>query len=341
MFLFFSVLYASSLNVKYEPYWIKGTIYFNLSQGHAYLLSIGSLYLADVLLLRNKLKDFFQLKRNLVLLIMIQLILIINTSWLSFTNLAIDYKWYNSMLLITSFSFEIIYFLLRLFTARSSYFSSYKVHSETLEKQLRNQIEHYKTYEEQMKGFLRFRHDYEKILNVISNLLKLKEYETIEGILVDHKKELDLLVEHHKKYSNNIIVDALLNDYAKRFNRINTKFSAETFINLKHISDLKLIKLFYNVLENSYEAILKVESTNRVIDIRSELVKEYIKISFINSTILTELPSKTTKLDNKNHGFGIGIINEIINEYDGFSNTFITSNDNLNYYHFEIFLPIN
>ncbi len=341
MFLFFATLYAVSNHIPYDPIWIKGTDYFALSQGHAYLLSIASLYLSDVLLLRKKLDYFFQLRRNLLFLIIIQFIILVNVSWLSFTDALVDTYWYNNMLLITSLSFEVIYFLLRLFTANSSYFSSYKIRSELLSKQLTNQVEHYKTYEEQMQNFIKFKHDYQKVFSSIINLIQLKNYEAIEQILVDYDEEFHQVMLD-KSYANDLILDALLNDYAKRFAKIDTVFMSKTYIKLGTMKELDIIKLFYNILENAYEALLKVDSSSRMIEISSEITQDYLKISFVNSTILTmQQLGKTSKSDHQNHGFGISIIKNIIEQYDGFFNTFIVSGDETSYYHLELFLPLD
>src|SRR5690606_9643383 len=304
MFLFFGTMFAAIEGVKYDPTWIRDSYYFGLAQGSAYLVSIGSLYLFDVLLLRNKLKDFFMLKRNLLLLLAIQLIVIINTAWLSFTDITIETTWYNNMLLITSFSFEIIYFLLRLFTANSSYFSSFKVKTNLLSKQLETQIEHYKNYEEQVINFNKFKHDYDKVMSAINNLLKLKQYDAIQEILSDYSKELEVTLETRKNYSNNMILDALLNDYSKRFARLESSFDANTYIKLGSMTELDLIKLFYNILENSLEAIEKVDVPLRKMEIKSEILENYVKISFVNTTIKeTVVTDKTTKRDKKNHGY--------------------------------------
>lgn len=341
MFLFFGTMYAAINGIPYSPDWIKGTYYFALSQGNAYLLSIGSLYLFDVLLLKNKLKDFFMLKRNLLLLLSIQIILIVNMAWLSFTDILVDTNWYNNMLMITSLSFEVIYFLLRLFTANSSYFSSYKAKTNILSKQLEIQIEHYKNYEEQMLNFSKFKHDYDKVISAIMNLLSLKQYDAIEKILKDYSKDLEVMFENRKNYSNNLILDALLNDYAKRFFKINSKFESSAFIKIDDMSELDLIKLFYNILENAYEALLKVDASLRTLEIKSERVQGYIKISFMNTTDkMLDLSEKTSKRDKKNHGFGKSIIDDILSNHDGFSNAFITTNENVYYYHLEIFLPL-
>lgn len=341
MFLFFGTLFALIEGVAYNPNWIRETDYFAFSQGNAYLLSIGSLYLFDVLLIKNKLKDFFLLKRNLLLLISIQLILIVNMAWLSFTEITIEPVWYNHMLLITSFSLEIIYFLLRLFTANSSHFSSFKVKTDLLTKQLTTQIEHYKNYEEQMVSFSKFKHDYDKIIKTITDLLSLKEYDAIQEILKDYSNDLESMMATRKNYSNNMILDALLNDYARRFMRVQTKFDSSAYIKLQTMTELDLIKLFYNILENALEAVQKVDESIRIMEITSEMVEDYIKISFVNTTEnKTEITDKTTKLDRQNHGFGKSIINDVLTFYNGFSNAFVTVKDDVSFYHLEIFLPI-
>ena len=341
MFLFFSTLYAIKEGISYDPMWIKSTSYYAFSQGHAYLISIASLYLADVLLLRNKLSSFFQLKRNLLFLIFIQLIILVNVAWISFTHVTIDTYWYNNLLIITSLSFEVIYFLLRLFTTNSSYFSSYKMHSELLSKQLNNQIEHYKHYDQQMRTFMKFKHDYQKVYSSVINLIELKNYDAIEKILKDYDFELHQ-VDLDKNYSNNLILDALLNDYANRFNKIDTTLIAKAYIQIGQMTELDLIKLFYNVLENIYEALIDVEPSVRKVEIQSEVLDNYLKLSFINTTIHTSISNdKTTKSDKDNHGFGSTIIKDVLDKYYGFKNDYINNVEDIAFYHLDIYLPIN
>ena len=192
-----------------------------------------------------------------------------------------------------------------------------------------------------MIGFAKFKHDYNKILNSISSLLAIKNYDAVEDILKDLNTDLDHLMQGHKNYSNNLILDALLNDYAKRFKRIETHFEASTYIKIGNMTELKLIKLFYNILENAYEALLKVDPKNRLMKINSEIINSYAKISFVNTTVDTNnLTNKTSKKDIINHGFGLSIIRDILEEYDGFSNNFLTITDDGTYYNLEIFLPI-
>ena len=195
-----------------------------------------------------------------------------------------------------------------------------------------------------MENFLKFKHDYDKVLSGIANLLVLKDYDSIKEIVADSSSELSQLNFNYKTYSNNLILDALLNDYAKRFERINAKFSSFTYINMININELRLIKLFYNILENAYEALLKIENTNdRIINIKTEMLDNYIKLSFVNTTITSVIDEniKTDKLDSISHGFGKTIISDILIDYDGFSNSYLTTEDNLSFYNLEIFLPLD
>lgn len=108
------------------------------------------------------------------------------------------------------------------------------------------------------------------------------------------------------------------------------------------MKEIHLIKLFYNILENVYEALRLVPSVNdRLFNIKTSLVNNYIKIEFVNTMIEKDYQGITSKEDKISHGFGIQIIDEIINTYNGFSNRFSLEENNNLYYHFELFLPIN
>lgn len=341
-FILFGAIFASYNGVQYQASWLNTTHYFNLAQGSAYLLSIGSLLLNDKFLIKDKLKYFFVLKGYLVLLISIQIILIINLVWISVSNVTIPYNWYNNVLILTGISFDIIYFLLRLFTANSSYYSTFKGHTITLKKQLELQLDHYKTYESQMTSFLKYKHDYDKVLKGIANLLAVGDIDGVKSVLNSSRVDLDKLGLNYRKYSNNIILDALLNDYERRFKSIGSAFDCYIHFPIKDMKEIHLIKLFYNILENVYEALRLVPSVNdRLVNIKTSLVNNYIKFEFVNTMIEKDYQGITSKEDKISHGFGIQIIDEIINTYNGFSNRFSLEENNNLYYHFELFLPIN
>lgn len=340
-FVLFGTLLAVIDDIQYQATWLTSSYYYNIAQGSAYLLSIGSLLIVDFYLIKDKMKYFFKLKKNLILIIFIQLIFIINLVWLSMSDNNIPYVWFNTILIAISFSVDILYFLLRLYTANSSYYSTFISHTENLKTQLDSQLDHYKTYESQMTSFLKFKHDYDKFLKGISHLISLKDFDGIKSIVADYKLESENFDVLYKKYSNNLILDALLNDYSKKFEKIGAKFDSLTFINLNKITELDLIRLFYNILDNAYESLIQISDVNsRKISVNTTVVNNYLKISFINTTSNENIDSlKTSKKDLLNHGFGITITDDILEKYDGFSNRFKTYEDDLVYYNLELFLP--
>src|SRR5690554_6142288 len=343
-FIFFAALFALIEQNQLTLTWIYGSNYYHLSQALAYTVSLILLLLFDAKLLADKLKDFFSQRSNLLLIISIQAILIINLIWMSATTEVLPFRWYNVLLFLLPFSVDGIYLLLRLFTANSTYFSVFKTHTDTLRKQLSYQLDHYKIFESQTQELLRFKHDYNKVLNSISSLVDKGNLEPIKNIVNDSNKELNNLQINYNKYSNNLVYDALLNDYKNRFVSINAKFESVLYINFNiDIAELSMIKLFYNVLENAYEALLKVEDeSKRSIKIDSEIIDSYIKVSFVNTmnAKYSDLNGTSTKANKLQHGFGASIIDKILQEYNGFSNRFSTNDDGSDYYHLEIFLPL-
>lgn len=168
--------------------------------------------------------------------------------------------------------------------------------------------------------------------------------DSITHIVSDSNTELDSLQINYNKYSNNLVYDALLNDYRKRFVAIGANFESIFYINFNlDISEINMIKLFYNILENAYEALLHVEdASKRLIKIDSERMDAYIKVSFVNTmnAKFSSLNLKSTKADKLQHGFGASIIDKILIQYKGFSNRYTTSDNGVDYYHLEIFLPV-
>ena len=344
-FIFFGTMFALINQQQFTLEWIFNSDYYHLSQGLSYLVSLILLVVFDNLLLSNKLRDFFLQRGNLLLIISIQVILIVNLIWMSATREILPYAWYNIVLLLLAFSVDGIYLLLRIFTANSTYFSVYKTHTDTLRKQLSFQLDHYKNYESQTQELLKFKHDYDKVLQSISSLLDTKDYTSIKGIVQDSSNELESIQIQYKKYSNNLVVDALLNDYQKRFLKIGASFDSLFYINMTFkMTDINLIKLFYNILENAYESLLHVEDKDsRKFQIESAQMDAYIKISFINTMnpVYSSIDLTTTKKDKLQHGFGTSIIDKILAQYRGFSNRYTTQYEGLDYYHLEIFLPVD
>lgn len=75
-----------------------------------------------------------------------------------------------------------------------------------------------------MTSFLKYKHDYDKVLKGIANLLAVGDIDGVKSVLNSSRVDLDKLGLNYRKYSNNIILDALLNDYERRFKSIGSAF---------------------------------------------------------------------------------------------------------------------
>ncbi|WP_407153019.1 ATP-binding protein [Marinilactibacillus psychrotolerans] len=180
-----------------------------------------------------------------------------------------------------------------------------------------------------------------------SNYVKQKEYEKM--LLHDFKQHMIYLREVGKEYnssqlreyiasissdffsrkerfneiSGNLVVDIILNHYKNLAEEAKIKLNIEAEIP-KDIeydpSDISV--LLGNLLENSYEANLKDDITEKFIDVKIKYKKSVLFIWIQNSfdgKILKVNNGKflTNKQDKDWHGIGIESIKEIVKKYNG------------------------
>lgn len=336
-FLIVAALVALRLNESLTLSLIDQPIYFHLTYVFSYALASLSIVSLDKLLLEPKSKELYRSKSLIALLITIQIVMLINLAILT-NGESQPYKdnWYTITILLISLSIFTVYFLTRLFTANVSYLIKYKYHSSSLEKQLHNQLDHYYTYENQIQSFLKLKHDYEKTLNMISILTEKEDVSSIKRIVESYHKSVANSELNYQKYSNNLIVDALLNDYSKRFKLIDCSFSSLTHIPINSdLDDLNLIRLFSNIMDNMYEALLHIDDEiPKHASIITSFHDNYESLTFTNTTkeSLNNLPIETTKSDKILHGFGIKIIDQIVESVGGFTTyQYLTINNITNF----------
>lgn len=344
-FLFFASLFAIAYDVSLTLDWITQSTYYHYAHFLSYLVASISMVSLDRLLLKKKMKEFFSTPKLVVFILVIQIILLLN---LAVTSAGQSYPfqtlWFNFEILILSVSTFVIYFLTRYFTANMSYLVGYKYHNQALEKQLNIQLNHYVKYENQIQAFLKFRHDYDKTLHSISMLLAQQNYTSIHEVLAEEIDTISKKVIDYHKYSNHMIADAILNDYAQKLFAIECQLNATTYISLEvNLSDLDIIKLFYNIMDNIYEAVLKVNPRKDLsVTIDSAVHENFQMITFTNTMSMTHKKNHfaTSKKNTVMHGFGLQIINEILNNAGGFATHKVIRNMNVHYFQLTLHLPL-
>ena len=83
------------------------------------------------------------------------------------------------------------------------------------------------------------------------------------------------------------------------------------------MDDSKLSSLIYNLFKNSFEASSKTTDSNVSISFKNKNSHLYIQIKNSINQPVTLKEGYTSKENKDDHGIGLTIINEIVNEYHG------------------------
>ncbi|ABX41975.1 sensor histidine kinase [Lachnoclostridium phytofermentans] len=206
--------------------------------------------------------------------------------------------------------------------AKVSELLEYQKHSHKLQEQLSYQIRHYQSYCRFTESYRIFRHDYEKMMTSVKTLLNSKEYERATRMLdnIHDTMQRDVLI--HKTYSNNVLLDAILQNAAKAGEEKGIRFWAHAHLPEDvPMSELDIVRVFSNAIDNALEACSKISGKERFIEITSSGSKEWATIeignSFNGELSMVGGEQETSKDDKDFHGFGLRIIKEVVEDTGG------------------------
>lgn len=185
-----------------------------------------------------------------------------------------------------------------------------------------NQYDYYKLVKRKANELSQIKHD---LKNQIQTALILAENEQKSTQSINMLNKIDGKIDDVDKiiYCNNNIINAILclkSAEAKKFGiRSNIKISNIDNIT---IDEVDLTSIFSNLYDNSIEALKDSDIADKYIDISVLESKGYLTIRFINpidKKIVVRNKNKvsTTKVDKKNHGFGLKQVNSISKKHDG------------------------
>ena len=245
---------------------------------------------------------------------------------------------YNSWtgIIIIAFSIFIMISVYQSVCLNVIYLNNIKLKSELKNQhaQLTRQLAHYRSYEEYTNSIRVFRHNYKKMMGSVNVLLNNGNIEKAQELIRMINDKMGSEIEVHKQYSNNYILDALLQDTANRCKNIDSNFEATIYIPKNYnIKDMILVEIGTNILDNAIEAISQVEDyRKRFFKIESNTKDGWIIMRFTNSyqriVHVDESGSPiTNKIDNGNHGLGLKSCEQILQEIDGFIDYDIDNNN--------------
>ncbi|MBW4864158.1 MAG: GHKL domain-containing protein, partial [Paeniclostridium sp.] len=207
-----------------------------------------------------------------------------------------------------------------------------KYNLECIEKQLDNQVNHYKIYNNYIKGIRRISHDIKWHKEILKKLMKNKNYD-------DAQKFVDGLDEYIESYEynsicENVVVDSIIKNTIEICKSDNINFSYNISIGQDIIiKNIHLSIIFNNLLDNAIEACNNIQNReiNKYINLNAKVVNGNLVCSIENSKINKvevdkHMKFKTLKKDKINHGIGIENLKITISKYDGIIDFMINEN---------------
>ena len=217
-------------------------------------------------------------------------------------------KWNIILFLITS----LLFILLLYFCLKMNYEKKKEeISKQNLETIIQLQQTYLSSYTHKYQELRKFKHDYNK------QILMIKDYYfNQQDQLLPY---LDTLSHHLYKANNdsqNHIINMLYQYFKEEYPQVHSSID-DQILGTITMNDSKLSSLIYNLLKNSFEASSKTTDSNVSISLKNKNSHLYIQIrnSIDQPVILKE--GYTSKDNKDDHGIGLTIINEIVNEYHG------------------------
>lgn len=217
---------------------------------------------------------------------------------------------FSAVLIVPIFMVLIIYLLFNCISKQ--YFENISL---LMEKQVEQQVEHYKKINKLTDDLREFRHDYKNHMICLQSLLNNKQYD--EALSYVKSITNQEILDSNKFFSGNQIADTILTDKNELAQKNNCKIIFDGSVS-DEISVSNLCTILSNALDNSIEACSKIDSDEtQIIDVKcvaSELI-QIIRIS--NPNLDNNAVTETSKADRKNHGFGLSNIRRTVERMDG------------------------
>lgn len=185
------------------------------------------------------------------------------------------------------------------------------------ENQAKMQYDYYNTLEIKYKNSRKLIHDMKNHLNTIEELYKINEVDKAKRYTEDMYLMMDRLSQ--KYYTDNKVLNILLNDKVQKGEEFNIKFICKIGdVDLDFIKDIDLTTIFANLLDNAIEASKEVLE-EKIITLKIDKFNQFIVINIINN--ISKMPVKDKKYfksSKKNHkGLGIQNVNIALEKYEG------------------------
>lgn len=234
----------------------------------------------------------------------------------------INHAWFSALYLISCVISKVGLQFVFNYIVKLSTVLEYEIHTRQLQEQLERQIRHYRSYQRYTESFRTFKHDYKNMMASVKTLLRNEEYEKAIRMLDYVHDTMQKDVQILKTYSNNIMLDAILQDAANYCEEKGISFSALAHLPKEvSLTELDIVRIFSNVIDNAMEACEKLSGNDRFIKITSSGNQEWAIIEASNSYsggLFVEDGELQTQKENRDyHGLGLKVIRDTIEGLGG------------------------
>ncbi len=184
------------------------------------------------------------------------------------------------------------------------------------------QYSNYLAMQEQEQEILRLHQEIGRHILSIQALISQSEH----GLAKDYAKKLQqqYLSIRREYYCNNKIINAVLSSKMNKCREMGIDFQIDIKIpDALPIRDIDMMSVFSNLIDNAIEGCIRITTQKNYINLKASTVGGYFTLKIINSKSEENIALKnkdrfiTWKKDIKYHGYGLKIIQEIVDRYDG------------------------
>lgn len=178
----------------------------------------------------------------------------------------------------------------------------------------------YQELEEQHGESRRVIHDIRNHIMLLQGLCEKQDLSGISGYLKEMAGMFQASTSN--RWTNNDILNIILNQKLQEAQNADIKMKIQSIGYLRMpFDESEMVSLFGNLLDNAIEACRKVQSRERLIEIRIDQKQDMIYLKVINSVeeepVIKNNHIVSTKRDKKAHGYGLKNIRRIVDKYDG------------------------
>lgn len=197
---------------------------------------------------------------------------------------------------------------------------TYRLQLENSRQLMQQQQKYYEMLLNKDEDMRRFRHDYQSHLSIVHNYISEEKYDYA-------LRYLDGIIENAEKLrtykTGNRLIDIILNDIVDKYKEMGIMIELKgRFVEREKISEYDICTIFYNAIENAFEAAQKVQEGSRFVSISisendSNKWLVLIKNSTLQQVIINNNHIETTKENKLHHGMGITNIRQCVTKNGG------------------------